>query len=70
MGSVARSTGVPPHPEEWTPGCSSSSRSTAAAAFRRGAIFVTNLALALTPAEGDEPEEDATTFTVSRIDFD
>jgi hypothetical protein len=31
---------------------------------------VTNLALALTPAEGDEREEDVTTFTVSRIDFD
>jgi len=32
-----------------------------------GDIFVTNLALALTPATGDEPEEDVTTFTVSRI---
>jgi hypothetical protein len=31
---------------------------------------VTNLALALTPAEGDEPEEDVTTFTVSRIELD
>jgi len=30
-------------------------------------VFVTNLALPLTPAEGDEPEEDATTYTVSRI---
>ena len=30
-------------------------------------IFVTNLALPLTPAEGDEPEEDATVYTVSRI---
>ena len=38
--------------------------------FSRGAIFVTNLALALTPAEGDEPEEDVTTFTVSRIELD
>jgi sugar lactone lactonase YvrE len=33
----------------------------------RGSIFVTNAALALTPAIGDEPEEDVTTFTVSRI---
>lgn len=33
----------------------------------RGSIFVTNAALALTPAVGDEPEEDVTTFTVSRI---
>jgi DNA-binding beta-propeller fold protein YncE len=32
-----------------------------------GAIFVTNAALALTPAIGDEPEEDVTVFTVSRI---
>lgn len=32
-----------------------------------GSIFVTNAALALTPAGGDEPEEDVTTFTVSRI---
>jgi hypothetical protein len=31
---------------------------------------VTNLALALTPAEGDEPEEDVTTFTVARIELD
>jgi sugar lactone lactonase YvrE len=38
--------------------------------FSRGAIYVTNLALALTPAEGDEPEEDVTTFTVSRIELD
>jgi DNA-binding beta-propeller fold protein YncE len=30
-------------------------------------IFVTNLALPLTTAIGDEPEEDVTTFTVSRI---
>jgi len=33
----------------------------------RGSIFVTNAALVLTPAVGDEPEEDVTTFTVSRI---
>jgi len=33
----------------------------------RGSIYVTNAALALTPAVGDEPEEDVTTFTVSRI---
>lgn len=30
-------------------------------------MFVTNLALALTPAVGDEPEEDVTRWTVSRI---
>lgn len=33
----------------------------------RGSIYVTNAALALTPQVGDEPEEDVTTFTVSRI---
>ena len=33
----------------------------------RGFIYVTNLALALTPAVGDEPEEDVTTYTVSRF---
>lgn len=33
----------------------------------RGSLFVTNLALALTGATGDEPEEDVTTYTVSRI---
>ncbi len=33
----------------------------------RGSLYVTNAALALTPAAGDEPEEDVTTFTVSRI---
>jgi sugar lactone lactonase YvrE len=38
--------------------------------FSRGAIYVTNLALPLTPAEGDEPEEDVTTYTVSRIELD
>jgi sugar lactone lactonase YvrE len=32
-----------------------------------GSAYVTNLALALTPAIGDEPEEDVTTFTVSRF---
>jgi hypothetical protein len=32
-----------------------------------GSLFVTNAALALTPATGDEPEEDVTTFTLSRI---
>jgi hypothetical protein len=31
---------------------------------------VTNLALPLTEAEGDEPEEDVTTYTVSRIEHD
>jgi len=33
----------------------------------RGSLFVTNLAVALTPVIGDEPEENVTTFTVSRI---
>jgi sugar lactone lactonase YvrE len=33
----------------------------------RGNIYVTNLALALTGAVGDEPEEDVSTYTVSRI---
>lgn len=33
----------------------------------RGFIYVTNLALALTAALGDEPEEDVRTFTVSRL---
>ena len=32
-----------------------------------GEIFVTNLAIALTPAVGDEPEEDVTRWTISRI---
>ncbi|HEV8536143.1 MAG TPA: NHL repeat-containing protein [Candidatus Limnocylindria bacterium] len=32
-----------------------------------GFIYVTNAALALTPATGDEPEEDVTRFTVTRI---
>ena len=39
----------------------------ASVVISRGSIYVTNLALALTPAVGDEPEEDVTTFTVSRI---
>jgi sugar lactone lactonase YvrE len=30
-------------------------------------MFITNLAIALTPAVGDEPEEDVTRWTVSRI---
>jgi sugar lactone lactonase YvrE len=30
-------------------------------------IYITNLALPLTPAVGDEPEEDVTRWTVSRI---
>lgn len=33
----------------------------------RGDIYVTNLALALTSALGDEPEEDVSTYTVSRF---
>ena len=36
----------------------------------RGAIYVANLALPLTPAVGDELEEDVTTYTVSRIELD
>ena len=32
-----------------------------------GFVYVTNLALALTPNPGDEPEEDVTTYTVSRF---
>lgn len=35
--------------------------------FSGGSIFVTNLTLPLTPAQGDEPEEDVTTYTVARI---
>ena len=42
----------------------------ASVVISRGSIYVTNLALALTPAVGDEPEEDVTTFTVSRIPLD
>jgi hypothetical protein len=30
-------------------------------------IFVTNLAIALTGAVGDEPEEDVTRWTISRM---
>jgi len=33
----------------------------------RGSVFVTNLALPLTGAAGDEPEEDVTRFTISLI---
>ena len=36
----------------------------------RGSIYVTNLGLALTGAAGDEPEEDVSTYTVSRIRLD
>jgi hypothetical protein len=32
-----------------------------------GSLYVTNLALPLTPTVGDEPEEEVTTYTVSRI---
>jgi hypothetical protein len=32
-----------------------------------GSLYVTNLALALTPSVGDEPEEDVRVYTVSRI---
>ena len=32
-------------------------------------IFVTNLALPLTMTKGDEPEEDVTRYTISRIDI-
>jgi DNA-binding beta-propeller fold protein YncE len=32
-----------------------------------GELFVTNLAIALTPAVGDEPEEDVTRWTLSRL---
>jgi len=33
----------------------------------RGFVYVTNLALELTPQKGDEPEEDVRTYTVSRF---
>jgi sugar lactone lactonase YvrE len=39
----------------------------ASLALSHGSLYVTNLALSLTPAVGDEPEEDITTYTVSRI---
>jgi streptogramin lyase len=39
----------------------------ASIAIVRGEMFVTNLALPLTGAAGDEPEEDVTRWTVSRI---
>jgi hypothetical protein len=32
-----------------------------------GSLYVTNLALDLTPNVGDEPEEDVRVYTVSRI---
>ena len=35
--------------------------------FSRGSAFVTNLALPLTSAVGDEPEEDVRVYTISRI---
>src|SRR5437870_4797222 len=35
----------------------------------RDSFIVTNTALALTPAVGDEPEEDVTTFTLSRVEL-
>jgi DNA-binding beta-propeller fold protein YncE len=33
----------------------------------RGFVYVTNLALVLTPQEGDEPEEEVKTYTISRF---
>jgi len=39
----------------------------ASLAILRGFAYVTNLALPLTAAVGDEPEEDVTLYTVSRI---
>ena len=36
----------------------------------RGSIYVTNLTLTLTKTVGDEPEEDVSTYTVSRIRLD
>ena len=35
----------------------------------KNAFIVTNTALALTDAKGDEPEEDVTTFTLSRVEL-
>jgi len=35
--------------------------------FSKGSAFVTNLALPLTSAVGDEPEEDVRVYTISRI---
>jgi sugar lactone lactonase YvrE len=35
----------------------------------RGSFIVTNAALALTPAAGDEPEEDVRTFTLARVEL-
>lgn len=39
----------------------------ASLALSGGSLYVTNLALSLTPALGDEPEEDVRVYTVSRI---
>jgi hypothetical protein len=39
----------------------------ASLARTQGFMYVTNLALPLTPAVGDEPEEDVTRWTVSRF---
>lgn len=39
----------------------------ASVAILRGFAYVTNLALPLTPVVGDEPEEDVTVYTISRI---
>jgi sugar lactone lactonase YvrE len=39
----------------------------ASLALAGGSLYVTNLALALTPNPGDEPEEDVRVYTVSRI---
>jgi sugar lactone lactonase YvrE len=39
----------------------------ASLAITHGSVYVTNLALPLTPAVGDEPEEDVTRYTVSRF---
>lgn len=35
--------------------------------FSKNSVFVTNLALPLTPTAGDEPEEDVRVYTISRI---
>jgi DNA-binding beta-propeller fold protein YncE len=42
----------------------------ASLAISHGFMYVTNLALALTPASGDEPEEQVSTYTVSRFKVD
>jgi sugar lactone lactonase YvrE len=41
----------------------------ASIAILDGELFVTNLALPLTPAIGDEPEEDVRRYTISRFDL-